>query len=216
MFNLYFVKDNYGRRRLMSAKKVCSLVSANSDLRDKNWQLNAENLIELCDKKHFPREYGFEIQTNILDFYGNLLYWNDSILESNRSNLDAVCKLYNDFYGVKDKNVKKSRADFLDSYLFYITNAYRADFSEDKATFNKAEVAWRKEKHEKYINRDFFDFDEKFEPLNNSFAKWLTRLVEGGFLKKNASKKNKFSFKHGSTSKRTSTNDKPKKRNLSR
>ena len=211
MFNLFFVKDNEGRRRLMRAKKVYELVNDDSFNCDMDWQLNAKNLINLCNKKKFPDKYRYRIETNVMDFYSELLYCDDPILKCNKANLKAVCKLYNNLYGVDNDDVKQSRSDFLCSYLEYITNAYRSDFSNDLSNFNKAESAWRKEKYEKYVNREYFDFDGKFDALESSFCKWLNRLINAGFLKKNTKeKKNKFSFKPGSTSVRTESNSKPK------
>ena len=212
MFNLYFVKDIWGKRRLMSAKKIYSLVNDDSFNCDIDWQLNAKNLISLCNRKNFPEKYRYRIETNVMDFYSKLLYCDDSLLVDNKANLKAVCKLYNNLYGVDNIDVKNSRSDFLCSYLEYITNAYRKDFSDDLVNFNKAESAWRKEKFEKYVNSEYFDFDKKFDVLENSFCTWLTRLIKGGFLTKNTKeKKKKFSFKPGSTSVRTESNSKPKK-----
>ena len=192
MFNLFYVKDVEGKKRLMRAKKLHRAVICAGYLGDDRWLYNAKNVIKVCKNEKFPVKYRIDIESKLLDFYSMLLYCNDYSLKENKQNLAAVCKLYNTSAISKNLDLRASRKKFLTSYLEYITNLYRKNYTSD-SNFKLVANAWVKRKYDKLSKRKELDFCALKPKLAKSFESLVTLLEDASILVSNNSK-NRYSF----------------------
>ena len=80
MFNLFYLKNSAGKRKLMRASMIYRNVMEAGIKNDFEILLNAKSLINVCTHESFPKKYAPDIQATLLDYYGMLLYCNDNIL----------------------------------------------------------------------------------------------------------------------------------------
>jgi len=120
-----------------------------------------------------------------------LLYCNDDILKDNKSNLKAVCNLYNKLYNSKNINVKESRNMFLNSYLEYITNLYRKDkIKNNNSNFIKISRVWREKQFKKLNKKENVDFYALKPTLYKSFSSLVNILIEAKIIVNEVGNKN--------------------------
>lgn len=179
---MFFVKDNYGNRHLMSAKRLHEYVTTNEIGKGIEWKLNAKNIIKVCKKNSFNKDFAKDIEISLMDYYGMLLFSNDPILLDNKSNLKAVCNLFNSTSKIKDECMKKSRSDFLLNYLNYITTSKKMPEYKKDANFNKARQTWVNKTFNELINEEYIDFYNLYNTLMKKFNSIISFLIDSDII----------------------------------
>jgi len=120
MSRLYFIIDRDGFIHLISAEKLHKKIMEQSKESNYNFIAPITDLVRVCDKKSFPKEYALDIKLAILNSFSELFqkYNHRHILESD---LESVYRLYNSLFSITDERVINARYNFLKIYLTEVT-----------------------------------------------------------------------------------------------
>lgn len=180
MFNLFVLTDWYGEKHLMSSSKIHSRVMEDSRTSNYNWITSAKELINICNRKSFPKEEANDIKAAILDCYSSLILEDE---ENSRINeIDVAYSLYNSLHNVDDEKIKNARVRFLNSFLSSITGSTYLFITHQGERFRNTEKEWINQNANNLIEKEQINFPSLISKLRDDFLKDINELEEKGYF----------------------------------
>jgi len=179
MSRLYFIIDRDGFIHLISAEKLHKKIMEQSKESNYNFIAPVTDLVRVCNKKSFPKEYAIDIKVAILNCFSEILkkYNHRHILESD---LESVYKLYNSLFSITDERVINARYNFLKIYLIYSVYDYRNKILYKEDFYLECLTEWQKKKFVELSKLEEISFDNLKFSLVLDFEKFCVQK----FLKK--------------------------------
>lgn len=176
MAGLFLIKDHYGYPHLMSDLHIRNRIIRESKKSNYDWLAPASELLAVCNKSNFNKNYAKEIKLAIVRCYTSLML--DDISDEISYAYQAVLELkdYED-----DKSVQKVRENFIKEYIQRgILWVGIGNFHE---TFHRAKKKWVSDKTKELLS----DIKKlpSFDDLRTEFSGFVKRgEADGSILKK--------------------------------
>lgn len=180
---------------LLSDKQLCERIISDSKS-NYNWIAPARELVRVCEKKSFSKEYAITIKAAILNCFANIehvgrINHGDKYLNDSRDD-KAIEKCYNSLYGVDDEKAVSARKYFLTEFIesssqfpVLSTHYHIGD------TYNNIRNDWVKKNVEKYITQEKINFSKFSTVLYDDFLETITTAEEQGMFIKDDEKEKK-------------------------
>lgn len=179
MKKLYAVEGWRGYVHFLTAEELYERVMEDSKS-NYNWIASATELVRICSKKSFPKEYANEIKIAILNCFANI--WLDSDEESRCLDTDyaAVSYCYSSLSEGNEKIIIAKQ-----NYLRSVIKAVALNHYELPIHFGpiylKMRDEWIESKFDENINREKIDRDF-LEYLNEDFDTMIKNAEKEGVL----------------------------------
>ncbi len=177
---------------LLSDKQLCERIISDSKS-NYNWIAPARELVRVCRKKGFNKEYAIKIKVAILNCFANIehedrINHGDKYLNDSRDD-KAIEQCYNSLYGVDDEKAVSARKYFLTEFIesssqFPLLSTHYHSGNTYKNIHNN----WVKNNVEKYITQEKIDFSHLSTALYDDFLETITTAEEQGMFIKDDEK----------------------------
>ena len=163
MFNLYLVENWHGTFHILSASKIHKEVTMNKNNND--WINSVKSLVEICDKKSFPKDKAIDIKIAILyEFFEQI----EAGRNFSKDDAKKVYLAYNSLYELKEKKAIEARRNFIRAYLDSITYS-SIMFKIHSDIFKENIDMWKNKKFNELFSLEYIDFNEVFNDLRQEF-----------------------------------------------
>ena len=175
----------YTKYRL-TAKELYKQVMAESKS-DYNWTVPARELVRICKKISFPKNYAIDIKIAILNLFANLenrqICGGDRYI-NNPADEKAVQYSYNSLYKCDKEEAIEARKRYLNEKIKTASFVSRCDLLyHPDPTFRRIQEEWRKAKFEEYISKRKIDFKRLDKVLKSSFTELIKTAESNGEFK---------------------------------
>ena len=190
--NKHLVNGWHGEKYMLSDKQLYRRVMSDSKS-DYNWIAPARELIKVCEKRKFSKEYAIKIKATILNCFANIehgarINHGDKYLNDPRDD-KAIEKCYNSLYGINDEKAVSARKYFLTEFIesssqfpVLSTHYHIGD------TYKSIRNDWVKKNVEKYITQEKINFSKLSTVLYDNFLETIITAEEQGMFIKDDEK----------------------------
>ena len=158
---LYRIDGYDGNPHYMSAKKIYKRVLKDS-YSDKDWVASVSELLRICERPDFPKEYSEKIKICILKYFANIEIYKKERPKCHmqKGTNTAVKKCYNSIIFSKNEDVISARKKYFDAILNSVIRSFDTlqISSRFDSTYKQVCKNWKKSMFEEY-------FDDK--PIKN-------------------------------------------------
>lgn len=177
----YLVNGWRGKVHFLTAKELYNRVIKDSKS-NYNWIASATELVNICNKNSFPKEYAEEIKIAILNCFASLQLNRDDESICLATDYDAVYSCYNSLYGTDEKVVKAKR-NYLTAVIKSIVLYHFECPVHHGPIYLKMCDEWIKTKIDKHIKKDKINFVFFIEKLKQDFNEMVRRAEKEGRFK---------------------------------
>lgn len=186
MLGLYRLKDWNNTPKMMRASTIKNKIEKGNKKKNKNLFAPPSEIMKVCNKKKFPKEYAKEIKILIIEFFSKTKSDEFNLFFEKEEDRQAVYSAYNSLYGIDDQKVKNTRNKFLESFLMSIErNTYLYIIHQNKI-YDEIKNNWIKRKKKELENRKDLNFQDLKVILIKDFKETIKDREEKGLLKKEA------------------------------
>lgn len=182
MFDLYILNDWNGNPHIMSSSKIHKRIISDSNKSNYNWIASASELINVCNKKDFPKEKAYDIEVAILNCYSKLMTRDKEYLRMDVRDIISVYSAYNSLYGVDDCKVIEARERFLRSFISLTTHYSFLSISHHGKNFEDAKKEWIDNMFNELFKIEQIDFFNLFPQLKLEFTHKIQELEKSGLF----------------------------------
>ena len=182
----YMINGWHGKIN-MNAKELYERIMEDSNNSDIDWIAPATELIRICTKPDFPKEYAKDIYIRIFDCFGRYEREKDTFTNFLPTDNECVQKLYNDLACSKDEKIISARKRYfsaiLDGIILY-ENDYCLRFPiHHGPKYRQVCENWKRTMMKMYFNDKPMDFEKTRESLERAFGWAVKAAEEQGFFK---------------------------------
>lgn len=165
---LYRIIGFDGNPHYMSAKKIYKRVLKDSNS-DKDWLASVPELLKICERPDFPKDYAEKIKICILKYFANMEIYKKERPKCHmqKGTNTAVKNCYNSMRFLKNENVISARKKYFDAILDSVIRSF--DTLQISSRFDSAykQVCrnWKKAMFEEYFENQPIKDIEKMKGL---------------------------------------------------
>lgn len=173
----YYIKGWKGNRYYLTAKQLYERVSKS----DCNLIASATELVRICNKPNFPKEYSEGIKIAILNCFAKLETKKGKGFNLELTDKDAVYSCYNSLDGT-DEKIIKAKEKYLDAIIKAVTLFFYKVPIHVGPEYSRVCNEWRKEKFDEYSSKKEIDFKSLIPKLKSDFEKTIKSAEEDGIF----------------------------------
>ncbi len=182
----YLIHECKDIKHVLTAKELHEKVMTDSKS-DYDWIAPARELVRICKKLSFPKEYALDIKIAILNCSANIehrINYGDDFYSEDPADKEAVQYCYNSLYGIDNEKAITARERYLTEMIKSASNYYRIySLYHQGPVFEKLQEDWQKSKFEKYISQEKIDFKKLVETLQDEFTEIIKKAEANGIFK---------------------------------
>ena len=188
----FFRLTTWGNPSIMSDYKIHKQIMEESKISNSDWLASASELVDVCNKKGFDKDYAIDIKCAIVNCFASLIRHGD--LHVDVANDKGVFTAFNDLlteysknkhktdYNVKKiERIKDVCANFLNSYIYRIT--FWQYLSIDSDSFYKAYHEYRENKIKELMTTGFVEFRTLEHQISEEYKNYINEKISNGSIK---------------------------------
>lgn len=185
----YTIIGRNGERYRLTAKELYEGVMKDSKS-DYDWIALAPELVKVCNKSSFPKEYAESIKLAILKCFTNLEVKGeyDPIIES--ENNMAVYSCYNSLVQNNEK-VVLAKQKYLECIIRNVAFHYFSIPIHEGPKFSKMREKWIEEKFKENVTKEKIYFSQLIKDLNSDYSNLVKIAEENGIFEEDNMVKDK-------------------------
>lgn len=181
----YYLKFK-GKRHYLTAKQIYKNVLEDSNLED-NLITSVTELIRVCDRPNFPKEYSQNIKVIILNCFANLEIKKQYHYKIKSTCRDAVYYCYNSLDD-DDEKVNNAKEKYLAAIINSVTLFFYQIPIHEGPTYSRICKEWKEEKLNEYSSKSPIDFKSLIENLKSDFRERIELSEENGLFEEEDNK----------------------------
>ncbi len=167
-FGLYKINGLDGNIHYMRAKQIYKKVLKDS-YSDKDWVLSVSELLRICERPDFPKDYGEKIKICILKYFANIESYKKDIPKCHMliGTNTAVKDCYNSMRFSKNEKVISARKKYFEAILDSVIHSFDTITipKQFKDTYKQVCKEWKKSMFEEYFGNQPIKDIEKMKRL---------------------------------------------------
>lgn len=184
MFGLYTFLDWNGTPRIMRASSIHKRVMKDSEKSNFEWIASASDLVYVCCKDGFPKDYAIDIMSAILRCFSVLINSDNSFTITKETDIKAVYYAYNYLFNCENKVGEEARKTFLSSFLTRITWDTHLFLVHRGSTFMDVTAKWQEDKFNELIKKENLDFESSKQRLSYDYIATIKNAEKDGLFEK--------------------------------